>query len=311
MGVLAGCGFGVLDGLSSGPPKTDTDADVSTSGGSDTAGAGGAGEIATSAGPGGEGGSSGSAGEGGNAGAGGGGSVPSDGGCPTCAMGLALYWKFDEAGGTAATDSSGNGFNGLYTGVSLPVASTNVPPVAFADPSSRAFSLSAQQAVKLASAPLALKPPNNFTVALWYRSTKTDTTGSEILSLGDVYFLRIQTTPMTGIYWTKYSAVDAVTKHYVPCFSPIANALDGGWHHIAGVASPAGTTFYFDGNARCSDPDGGNVAYVKGTDFWVARHGLGSATFNFDGNIDELRVYSRALTLAEIQGLARGEGAKP
>ncbi len=311
-GVFVNCGFGVLDGLSGGrDPNSDASTDDAPVGAGDQTatgigGAGGTGEVEASAG---------SAGQSGNSGAAGaGGMAQVDSGCPTCSTSLVLYWKFDEESGTTVVDSSSSGFNGLYTGTSgLPTPSGLVPPLKFLDPYSRAFSLSGQQAAWLAAAPPALKPRNDLSITLWYRATKVDTTGSEILSLGDTYFMRMQTTAMgLGIYWTKYSVVTGTTmSHYVPCFSAIPNALDGNWHHIAGVATSTGTTFYFDGAVKCTSLDGGDISYVKGADFWVARHGAGQPVYNFDGNIDELRIYSRPLTAVEVQSLAKGEGASP
>jgi hypothetical protein len=48
-----------------------------------------------------------------------------------------------------------------------------------------------------------------------------------------------------------------------------------------------------------------------GTDLWVGRHGNGSANFDFQGNVDEVRIYARVLTVAEIQGLAQGVHVPP
>jgi hypothetical protein len=63
---------------------------------------------------------------------------------------------------------------------------------------------------------------------------------------------------------------------------------------------------YFDGLQVCTNTTGANISYTVGTDFWVGRHGAGKTGFDFDGNIDEVRVYTRALTPTEIASLAGG-----
>lgn len=54
--------------------------------------------------------------------------------------GMEAYWKFDEATGTLAIDSSGNDHTGSYSGngnVGVPGPSTDTPSVAFSNPRSR------------------------------------------------------------------------------------------------------------------------------------------------------------------------------
>src|SRR5579883_1672656 len=59
------------------------------------------------------------------------------GSCNSLAIGIVGYWKLDESSGTTATDSSGNGNTGTYTGTS---ATTDVPStITFTDPYSRSF----------------------------------------------------------------------------------------------------------------------------------------------------------------------------
>jgi hypothetical protein len=48
-----------------------------------------------------------------------------------------------------------------------------------------------------------------------------------------------------------------------------------------------------------------------GTDLWVGRHGNNSMNYDFQGNLDEVRIYSRVLSLQEIQALAQGTHVPP
>ena len=84
--------------------------------------------------------------------------------------------------------------------------------------------------------------------------------------------------------------------------------LDGNWHHLAGVISSAGMRLYFDGAVIATNPDGSNLVYPLGTDLFVGQHGNGVSGFNFDGNIDDVRIYDRVLSDTEIAQLAQGGG---
>jgi hypothetical protein len=220
--------------------------------------------------------------------------VPASGGGP------ALLWRFDETSGTVAVDSSVNHFDGLYVGG--PASSTLVPPSASNDPRSRAFVRANQQAVQLAATPAALKPANNLTLSAWFRATSIDTSGAEIISAGDNYVLRLRP---TQVEFAKRVTVNGAGT-YVQCFGSVSTHLNGAWHHLAGVSTTAGMTLYFDGMQVCTNASGQDLRYDRGPDFWVGRHGNGSTAWDFEGNIDDVRVYGRALTAAEIAGLAPG-----
>jgi hypothetical protein len=221
-----------------------------------------------------------------------------------------LYWKFDEASGTVAIDSSGGGFNGTYTGVSgTPTSSNVVPmPIRFTNPASRAFVAASRQAVRLASAQAALKPANNLTISLWFRTTTLDighdqgaTPGprsSEALSLGDNYLIRIRA---TDIAWTRRSAAG-----YLSVLAPMTDHLDGNWHHVAAVVSPTGMRLFYDGLERVSSARGDNIIYDQGVDLYVGRHGEDDPDWDFAGNIDDVRIYTRALPSDEVKAIAGG-----
>jgi len=209
--------------------------------------------------------------------------------------GPALQWRFDENMGSTALDASGNGHNGTYLGTA---ASPAVPmPGSAGNPFSRAFVRASQQAVRLPVAPSALKPANGLTLSAWYRATTVDTSGAELISAGDNYVLRLRT---GQIEFAKRIASSAGTATYAICAIVVTNHLTGAWHHLAAVSSPAGMKVFLDGVERCANARGENLLYDRGPDFWVGRHGNGSTAWDFEGNIDDLRVYPRALTPAEI-----------
>jgi hypothetical protein len=226
---------------------------------------------------------------------------------PPVASGLALHWKFDETDAvtTTAADASGNAFNGTYVGVTgIPAPSTTDVPVlgsGILNPAARVFDRANRQAVQLANVSTTLKPLNELTVAAWYKADSVDTTGSEIVSQGDNYILRLRPTQLE---FSKRAA-----GGFAQCFATIANNahLDNAWHHLAGVTSATGgLKIYLDGvdvtPGTCNRTD--DIAYNAVNDLFVGRHGNGSLNFDFGGSIDDVRIYTRALPAAEITTLS-------
>jgi hypothetical protein len=210
----------------------------------------------------------------------------------------ALYWKLDETTGTAAADSSGNNLNGTYNG---PTPSTMVPPMlTFPDPSSRAFVRANRHFVQLTNMPASLKVPADITLSAWYRATNLDSagSGSEIVSGGDQWMMRL------------HSADLEVSKRtadgHKQCLGPVTGHLDGNWHHAAATITATAMTVYVDGVLRITCPNTLPIVYDRGNNLLVGRHGNGNDMYDFEGNIDEVRVYLRVLTGTEIAALAAG-----
>ncbi len=222
--------------------------------------------------------------------------------------GLALFWRFEESSGLTVPDDSGNGRSGLAVGsTGTPTPSTTIPALVHANTRSRQFSGSGRQAVQI---PLssALRPENDFSLAVWYRATGVDSsgaaTGSEIISGGNVYILRLRP---NHIEFSK--SVDSGGP--IQCKGDAPGYLDGRWHHLAATASgTAGTRIYYDGvqkgflsNTQSLDFD---KAPPSNANLFVGRHGNGETQWDFTGNLDEVRIYTRVLSAAEIQTLAAG-----
>jgi hypothetical protein len=228
--------------------------------------------------------------------------------------GLILHWRLDETSGSTAANSAPASLTGTYTGASglpAPALAPTVAPLLYTNPASLRFTAASRHAVTISGA-LALGAPlridNNLTVAAWYRATSTDNSGGEILSAGDSYILRVRPAADGRVESSKRG-----NGAFRQCIVPVANAVNGQWHHLAGVHTPAGIVVYYDGVAQpaCTGGSlGENIQYTLGQDFWIGRHGNPSSGSNgnwdFDGHIDDVRVYARALSAAEIAQLAQG-----
>jgi hypothetical protein len=220
-----------------------------------------------------------------------------------------LHWAFDEASNTAtlAEDTSGNFHQGEYLGNAgnRPAVSNNVPPIGVTNPHSRTFDNAQREAVRLAAFPQDLRPANELTLSAWFRATTVDTNGADIISGGDSYLLRIRT---GSIEFGKRTTNAAGTSVFASCRVNHTGHLNNQWHHIAGVTTTAGMVLYLDGVEICSNTNGGDIVYDRGNDLFVGRHGFNETTWDFEGSIDDVRIFGRELTADEIRGIA---GANP
>jgi len=80
------------------------------------------------------------------------------------------------------------------------------------------------------------------------------------------------------------------------------------WHHLVGVADTTnGMKFYIDGVSRGTDADTGGLNIDN--DFIIGGRIGGDQVF--DGIIDEVRVYNRALSAADVTELFNAGGSPP
>jgi hypothetical protein len=214
---------------------------------------------------------------------------------------LLLHWRFDEATGTRAADSSGNGFHGTHVGgTGVPQASAEAAPVGFPNARSLAFVMADRHAVQLAPIPAVMKQPNDITMCAWFRAVAVDLDGpySDIVSAGDVLVLRLRRAHI--------EPVKSVPTGWVGCPTPAPTALDGRWHHFCGsFGARTGITLFLDGAQLGSCPTTTPINWSRGSDLYAGRHANGSWA-DFGGNIDDIRIYRRVLVPDEIRALAAG-----
>jgi hypothetical protein len=75
------------------------------------------------------------------------------------------------------------------------------------------------------------------------------------------------------------------------------------WHHLVGVASNNTITLYIDGEPNSTITDHYNNNTVFTSHAFIGRFPFHNSWFYFDGLIDEVRIYNKALTETEVQEL--------
>ncbi len=143
--------------------------------------------------------------------------------------------------------------------------------------------------------------PTNVTLAAWVRFDSADTGGGEVISLGDHLGLRVDSPSfgVTAFFW------DGASWQQINTGISLA---DGQWHHLAfSFDDTANTqTLYIDGVAVASAAFTASIAHPG----WFTYTRIGDHVsdaehdFSFNGLIDDVRIYTRALSAAEIATLA-------
>jgi hypothetical protein len=216
--------------------------------------------------------------------------------------GLVGYWRLDESiAGSTAADASGYNNDGTPAGAggsnNKPQPSTSVPGgTNFL--TTRSLHFDGTDDVLDAGNASVLTMTNPFTVSAWVRSTG-DSNYGYIAGKGDTsdlngYYITIDQS--TG-YPTVYSMQAAAYQAAVVATN-IKN--DGIWHHLLGTFNGTHLRMYLDGVAgtavAASNPTSNSSPFRIGASNYAGRF--------FTGNIDDVRVYNRALSLAEITALA-------
>ncbi len=148
--------------------------------------------------------------------------------------------------------------------------------------------------------------PSDLTLSAWVKYTTTDIWAGTVISLGDVAMIRVE----DSAHGTNGQFYDGTT--WQPT-STVLNLDDGQWHHIAFTFDDTADTqvLYVDGVAVNTTNYTGSIDWAGGfSNTRIGAHpGPAAPNFDFNGNIDGVRVYTRALTADEIAAVANDAAA--
>ncbi|HEY3319276.1 MAG TPA: LamG-like jellyroll fold domain-containing protein [Planctomycetota bacterium] len=209
-----------------------------------------------------------------------------------CEDGLVAHWTFDEGIGTTAVDSSGNGYDGTL--VNGPVWTTGVPP-------GNALRFNGTNSyVNVPSSPDV--GGGSFTVACWiFRES-----GSERKFVskwngnsGNLQF-DLQVYKDNCLWFSVCQGNNVVVTAWG---TTIIQA--GRWYHIGAVADASGALLrvYIDGAPETFQSNPGWDGSVRSVDMELNIGRKASGNDYWQGLIDDVRIYNRALSQAEIQAL--------
>ncbi|MDA7865897.1 hypothetical protein N9C66_05885 [Akkermansiaceae bacterium] len=219
---------------------------------------------------------------------------------------LVGHWLFDEGEGTLYADSSPNGNDAIIA--NSPIWSTDVPTTGFANAASLDLD-GAGRYIDTAYPGIAGNAAR--TVAFWIKTTTAGNHGivawGNSTNNGTKWHVRLNDNANNG----PVGAIRTETQGDFTIGSTSIN--DGNWHHVASVYPEGGgelgtVIHYVDGVAEAPGGNGGSTqpvnTSVTADPVTVGRRNQGGLPGYFPGQLDDVRIYDRALSAPEVAQLS-------
>ena len=139
-----------------------------------------------------------------------------------------------------------------------------------------------------------LNSPSSVTLSAWAMTDTSVGSGQDVISIGDVVLIRLDDNSGIGTLGSFYYD----STHYAQCYSGNF-LLKTGWHYIVYTFDNENHTqrLFIDGIESAVTTDTSSLRYkAHGTDTYIGSHGDGKMDFQLIGQIDEVRVNSRAVS---------------
>jgi hypothetical protein len=218
-------------------------------------------------------------------------------------FGLVGYWKFDECQGTTAYDVSGSGNNGTLTNGPAWTGST-LTTLAYDNVCELSFD-GVDDYVDAENNSV-LKLTNNIGLCLWIRANSFSAykhifhSASPAATYGYGLQLDSSTPSLVGFRVNNYANLLAKTS----------SLSTNTWYNICSTYDTslpsANVKMYVNGSLVNTADSAASISYVGTLYSYIGSTILFSSLRTFDGLIDDVRIYNRALTASEVSNLANG-----
>ncbi len=199
--------------------------------------------------------------------------------------GLVGYWKFDERSGTTATDLSGNGNTGTLTNNPTYVSSCKIGGCIGFDGTDDYISVSST-AYTFAS--------GDFSALVWISPAALDFTYDGIMT--------VDCSSCDNAWKIVRDANESFFRaRYSTGYFPFPAVSTNAWHYYAIVKSDTLLKLYFDGSLYSSNIIPSTHSGSPNS-LWFGTYRTTPGHF-FNGSLDDVRIYNRALSAAEITAL--------
>ena len=223
--------------------------------------------------------------------------VPADSyGSAVMQDGPSQYWRLAEKSGTTATDSSGAGERGTYSGTT----SYNVSGAVSGD-SAIGFNGSNTTVANTFNS----YGSASFSAEVWFNTTATK--GGKLLGFGDRQS-GTSTTVERNLSMTNTGQLRFATNGGAAVLDSPLTYRNGVWHQAVVTQGDDGMRMYVDGSLVASNTASTRTVFagywrVGGDRVWS-----GSTSNYLSGNLDEFAVYPKVLGLTEVRNHYRASG---
>ncbi len=201
---------------------------------------------------------------------------------------LAAY-SFDEGSGTTVSDRSGHALTGTVVGAAWATGRYG-----------KALSFNGSTSYVDLGNPAALQLTGSMTIEAWINAAANPPDDGQIVAKSNGAGWQFKTSPDTGPQ-TFGMAVSPNSGTSTQRYSSTVRSLNT-WYHVAGVYdAAAGTLSTYVNGALDNGTLSGTIPAAQFNQSVNVNIGRRTGGFYFNGLIDEVRIYNRALTQPEIQ----------
>jgi len=198
---------------------------------------------------------------------------------------LVGWWQFNEGSGTKAADSSGSKNDGTLSGpVTWDTSWDGTACLSFNGP---------YNFVRVADSP-SLNMTDGITIAAWVNPRWT----------GNNRIMQKSTEGSDNQYRLLKEGGNNIRFHVPPFANLEATGFipaKGEWSHLAGTYDGKEIRIYLNGKVAVSTPASGKMSTSNGPLFIGTKHSTAPAGDEYNGLMDDVRIYNRGLSAAEIK----------
>ncbi len=207
--------------------------------------------------------------------------------------GLVAHWTFDEGGGTVAKDVTGHGHDAALKNVEWAVS-----------PRGHAACFTSKDSVAQYGNRETMNLSGDMTLAVWVRTDGGVAPNTHRLIFGDVGSAVVRNANLALDSHQRLSFEWGDGKSTAALFAPVT-LLNGPWKHVAAVADSKASrvTLYVDGVNVAEMPMPLPISKTTATERVTGWFYNGF----FQGDLDDIRLYSRALAADEVRELFQSQ----
>ncbi|MDP3909773.1 MAG: LamG domain-containing protein, partial [Gemmatimonadales bacterium] len=208
--------------------------------------------------------------------------------------GLKHHWALDESSGLATFDSAGSQPGTLVNGPLWQPALGRIDGALEFDGVDDHVSLGTMD----------VPTGTGLTIGIWIKADDFDVTDGRLISkstglLASDHYWMVSTINSTGLRFRLKTGGSTTTLA-----TSTGQISTGKWYHVAVTYDGVTMRIYKDGVEVASAPKTGAINTSAGVGVAIGGQPAGAGSAPFDGLIDDVRMYNRALTPLEVSGMA-------